>query len=93
MFVNVYKVVCDLVHDCKSVCLSACLERIHVYLFFDSRCNARSVCVVVCNKSGGSGVDSLEHVFVCVSVGVPYSCTVLKCWSHKCVISYVFNVW
>ena len=93
MFVNVNKVVCDLVHDCESMCVSAFLEQIHVDLFFDVRCDARSICVVVCDKPGSSSVDPLEHVYVCVSVGVPYSCTVLKCWSYKCVISYVFNVW
>ena len=58
----VYEVVCDLVHDCESVCLSACLERFHIYLVFNVGCDARSSCVIVCNESGCSGIDLVELV-------------------------------
>ena len=34
MWVNVNVIVCDFVHKCKSVCLSATVKRIHVYLLF-----------------------------------------------------------
>ena len=75
------------------MCVSASLEQIYVNLFCDVRFNARSICVVVCNKSESSTIDPIEHVYVLVSVGVSHSCTVLKCWSNKCVVSHVFNVW
>ena len=88
-----YKVVCDLIHDCESVCLSACLEQFHIYLFFNERCDARCSCVIVCNESGSSGVNLLELVNILFGVGVPYSCAVLQCWANKCVVSYVFYVW
>ena len=93
LFVYVYDVVCDFVHDCESVCLSAFLELIHIYLFSNLGCDASGSGVIVCNEPGSSNIDPLELVPILFCVGVPYSCTVLQCWSNKCVVSYVFNVW
>lgn len=76
MFVNVNKVVCDFVHDCKSECLFLCLEQVHVCLFFYVSCYTRYTCVVVCNKPGGLNVDLFDLLSVVLSVGALCSRTI-----------------
>ena len=52
-------IVCDFEHKCKSVCLSASVKGIHVYLLFQAYCDARRLCVIVCNEPSRLGVDFL----------------------------------
>ena len=50
VFVYVNMIVCDFVHERKSVCLSACVEVFHVNLLFYLCCDAGSLCVIPCNE-------------------------------------------
>lgn len=57
MCINVNVVVCNVVCNCKSVCLSGYMEEVHVYLLFDICCAARQLRVTVCNNPSQLLVD------------------------------------
>lgn len=59
MWVNVIVIVCDFVYKYKSVCLSAFVKGIHVYLLLSKCCDTRRLCVVVSNKPSRLGVHFL----------------------------------
>ncbi len=81
-----------ILYMCKSVCLSACVKRFHVYLLFDPCCDPRRSSVIVCNEPSRLGVDLFLPINVSACVRIPHRGAVFQCWSHKCVISYVVNV-
>ena len=57
MGVNVNEAVCDFVHKCESVCLSAYVKQLHVYLLFNECCDTRHSSVIVCNEPSCLGVN------------------------------------
>ena len=75
LFVILYMIV--------SLCACLCFSSWSIFIcFFNLGCGARSSGVVVCDEPGSSSIDLLELVPILFCVGVPYSCTVLQCWSN-----------
>ena len=50
VFVYVNVIVCDFVHQCESMYLSACVTLFHVYLLFYLCCDSGSLCEIACNE-------------------------------------------
>lgn len=57
LFIYIHKVICDFIHDCKSVCMSSCLEQVRVYLFFYVNGYSRCKHVIAYNKPDCPSVD------------------------------------
>ena len=64
VFVYVNVIVCDFVHQCKSVCLSACVQVFHVNLLFYECCDTGSLCVIACNEPSCLCVDLFQFIYV-----------------------------
>jgi len=75
-----------------SLCAFLRVSSSSILLLFYVSCNTRSTCVNVCNKPDSSSIDLFELLDVVLGVRVLYSRTVLYCWTHKCIISYAFDV-
>lgn len=71
---DLHKVVCALVHDCKSACLCVS-SRSMLISFFYARSNTRYMCVIVSSKLESLCIDLFELINVVLSIRVPHNHT------------------